>query len=186
MRVLVAVTGASGFPLAVSLIQTLKQKGVEIHLVASKNSQTVREYESDISLDKLKEMCDHHYEENAVHTRICSGGYPFDAMVVIPCSMKTLGLIAADIEDSAITRAVGVNLKMERKVILVPRDTPLTLIQLRNLVTAKEAGCSIVLPLVPYYNNPKTVQECTDYTTGRVLELIGIEHDKYKKWEVKK
>jgi 4-hydroxy-3-polyprenylbenzoate decarboxylase len=185
MRVLVAITGASGFPLATSLLKALKEYGVERHLVASKNAQKVREYETDVTLAQLKKMCEHHYDADATHTRICSGGYKIDAMVVIPCSMKTLGLIAAGIEDSAITRAVGVNLKMERKVVIVPRETPMTLIQLENLVKAKQAGCSVVLPLVPYYNNPKTVQECTDYTVGRVLELLGIDNDKYKKWEVK-
>ncbi len=185
MQILVAITGASGFPLAVSLLKALKEAGIERHLVVSANAQTVRKYETDYSQDDVKGMCEHYYDVDAIHTRICSGGYKFDAMVVIPCSMNTLAHIANGIENNAITRAVGINLKMERKVILVPRDTPMSLIQLENLVRAKRGGCSIVLPLVPYYNKPETIEECTDYTAGRVLELLNVEHDKYKKWDVK-
>ena len=184
MRVLVAITGASGLPIAVGLLKALKARNVERHLVVSEHAWKVLEYEGGgTSRKQLLALADKHYDANDIHTSICSGSFPMDAMVVVPCSINTLGHIANGIEHNAITRAAGVNLKQERTVILVPRDTPLSLPALRNLVAAKEAGCSIVPPMLCYYTKPKTVQDCTDYVVGRILELLGIEHKLYKKWE---
>lgn len=186
MRILVAVTGASGFPLAVKLLETLGNKKIERHLAITKNADKVREYETSLSREDVKKLCEQSYLPDAIHTSICSGSYPIDAMVVIPCSMNTLAKIANGIEDNAITRAVGVNLKQERKVILVPRETPLHLGPLKNLVKAKELGCSIVPPMLAHYTKPKTIGDAESFVIGRVLELLGIEHDLYTKWRVEK
>ncbi|MBN3037532.1 MAG: UbiX family flavin prenyltransferase [Candidatus Diapherotrites archaeon] len=176
MRILVAVTGASGFPLATTLLKALE--GHERHVIISRSAGLVAEHEGG-SIDGLYE---HKHDEDAVDAPVCSGSFQLDAMVIVPCSMNTLAKVANGIEDNAITRSAGVNLKQEKKVILVPRETPLNLIQLRNLVKAKEAGCSIVPPLIAYYPKPETVQDCTNHITGRVLELLGIEHNLYTRW----
>lgn len=181
MRILVAVTGASGFPIAQTLLQQLK--GNEIHLVVSEHAWEVAEYESGMKRKDIEKLATRTYDPNEIHASICSGSFPIDAMVVVPCSMNTLGHIANGIEHNAITRAAGVNLKQGRKVILVPRDTPLSLPALKNMVLAKEAGCSIVPPMLCYYTKPKTVQDCTDYVVGRILELLGLEHKLYLRWE---
>jgi 4-hydroxy-3-polyprenylbenzoate decarboxylase len=182
MKILIAVTGASGFPLATRLLGTLGKLKVERHLVVSKNAQKVREYETKLSEADVKKLCEHYYEPDAIYTSICSGSFDIDAMVVIPCSMNTLGQIANGIEDNAITRAAGVNLKMERPVVLVPRDTPLNLAHLRNLTKAKEIGCSIVPPMLCHYINPKSVEDLDNYVVGRVLEVLKIKHGLYEKW----
>lgn len=182
MKVLVAVTGASGFQLAARLLEVLGKMKAERHLVVSRNAQKVREYETKLSEADVKKLCEHYYEPDAVHTSICSGSFDLDAMVIIPCSMNTLGHIANGIEHNAITRAAGVNLKMERPVVLVPRETPLGLAHLRNLVKAKEIGCSIVPPMLCHYIKPKSVEDLEDYVVGRVLEVLGIKHELYEKW----
>lgn len=181
MRLLVAITGASGFPIAIRLLQALK--GNEIHLVVSKHAWDVLKYESSLSKEEVLKLAGHVYEPGEIYSSICSGSFPMDAMAVVPCSMNTLGHIANGIEHNAITRAAAVNLKQGRKVILVPRDTPLTLPALRNMVKAKEAGCTITPPVVEYYTKPKTVEDITDYIVGRIMELLGLEHDMYERWK---
>ncbi|MCK4327843.1 MAG: UbiX family flavin prenyltransferase [Candidatus Diapherotrites archaeon] len=181
MKIVVAVTGASGFPIAVRLLKELK--GNEIHLVVSDHAWDVLKYEECGSREDVTALATRVYDPNEIHTSICSGSFPVDAMVVVPCSMNTLGHIANGIEHNAITRAVGVNLKQERKVILVPRDTPLSLPALRNMVKAKEAGCSIVPPMLCYYTKPKTIDDLTGYTVGKILEMLGIGHELYERWD---
>jgi len=182
MRVLVAITGASGFPLAVRLLKKLGEAGVERHLVVSANARKVMEDESDLDESSLKKLCEHWYEPGDTHASICSGSYPMDAMIVIPCSMNTLAHVANGIEHNAITRAVGVNLKQERRVVLVPRETPLSLPALENLVKAKQAGCSIVAPVLCYYIKPTKIRDLEDYVVGRIFELMELKHELYKKW----
>lgn len=183
MKIIVAITGASGFPLAIRLLDELGNKKIERHLVVSENARVVMEKESKLSLDDLRALSEFWYEPKDVGSKICSGGFSVDGMVVIPCSMNTLAKIANGIEDNAITRAASVNLKQERPVILVPRDTPLTLPQLENMVKAKRAGCSIVPPVMNYYIKPKSIMDLENYIIGRIFELLRIEHSLYKKWE---
>jgi len=180
MKVLTAITGASGFPLAVRFLKELENNNIERHLVISRNAKKVQQYEG-FQTDILAE---HVYDEKDTHASICSGSFPVTAMVVIPCSMNTLAHIANGLEHNAITRAAAVNLKEERSVVLVPRDTPLSLPALKNMVKAKEAGCSIVPPMLCYYNRPETVSDCTDFVVGRVLDVLDIEHKLYRRWEM--
>ncbi len=175
-----AITGASGFPLAVQLLKALK--GNEIHLVVSEHAWMVMEYESGMAKGDVLKLAGHVYGPDEIYSPICSGSFPMDAMVVVPCSMNTLGHIANGIEHNAITRAAAVSLKQERKVVLVPRETPLTLPALRNMVKAKEAGCTIIPPMVEYYTKPKSVEDITGYIVGRIMELLGMEHSLYKRW----
>lgn len=182
MKILVAATGASGFPLTTTLLTALEKAGVERHLVLSDHTQKVIEYEGNPEKADLKGLCEHYYHPEDIHTSICSGSFPLDGMVIVPCSMNTLAKVAQGIEDNAISRAAAVNLKQERRVLLVPRETPLTLPQLKNMVRAKEAGCSIVPPVLAYYTGPQTVQDLTNYIVGRILELLRIPHDLYQYW----
>ena len=180
MRILVAITGASGFPIAIRLLQALK--GNEIHLVVSEHAWDVLKHESNLSKGDVLKLAGKVYGPDEIHTSICSGSFPMDAMVVVPCSMNTLGHIANGIEHNAITRAAAVNLKQGRKVILVPRETPLTLPALRNMVKAREAGCVIAPPVVEYYTKPMDVDGMTGYFVGRIMELVGLEHGLYERW----
>ncbi|MCD4740421.1 UbiX family flavin prenyltransferase [archaeon] len=186
MKVLVAITGASGFPLAVKTLKELGKKEIERHLIVSKNAHKVREQETELTSEQIEQLCEHYYKPDAIHTSICSGSYPINAMIIVPCSMNTLAKIAGGIEDNAITRAAGVNIKQERKVILVPRETPLHLAALKNMVKAKQQGCSIVPPMLAHHTKPKTIENSENFVIGKILELLGIEHTLYQEWNVKK
>lgn len=181
MKILVAITGGSGYPLAIRLLEELGKKGIERHLVMSRNAEKVREYECEGTTPEYEKK----YEPESIHEKICSGSYPIDAMIVIPCSMNTLAKIASGIEDNAITRAAGVNLKQERRVILVPRETPMNLAHLRNLVKAKEQGCSIVPPMLTHYTKPKTIEDMENQIIGRILQLLNIKNTLYTEWSGK-
>lgn len=182
-KLLVAATGASGFPLTISLLQAIAEKPVETHLVVSEHAWEVLKHESNKEKKEVLELADKTHDPKDISSSICSGSFKINGMVIVPCSINTLGHIANGLEHNAITRAAGVNLKQERKVVLVPRDTPMTLPALKNMVKAKEAGCSILPPMLEYYTQPKKVEECTDYITGRILELLDIQHDLYKRWK---
>jgi polyprenyl P-hydroxybenzoate/phenylacrylic acid decarboxylase-like protein len=183
MRVLVAITGASGAVLGKRLLEELRRdKKIETHLIISEAAKLVVEDELG-SVDAVEKLADRVYGERDIGAAVASGGsFGVDAMVIVPCSMKTLSAIANGYADNLITRAADVALKQERKLVLVPRETPVNLVHLRNMVKAKEAGASIVLPLVSYYNKPKTVGDMTDFVVGKILELLGTEHELYGRW----
>lgn len=183
-RLLVAVTGASALPLSVRFLEVLKEKKIERHLVVSHHAQDVQECElkKNISWDCL---CEKMYQDDDISSCVCSGSYPIDGMVIIPCSMNTLAHIAHGIEDSVITRAAGVHLKQERKLILVPRETPLSLIHLENMLLAKKSGCSIVFPTLAFYFSPQSIEDMMEFIIGKILELFSIEHSLYPLWTEK-
>ncbi len=131
----------------------------------------------------MEGLAAHVYAPNDFSASVASGSHLFDALVVIPCSMGTLSGIACGSSDTLITRCADVCLKEKRRLILVPRETPLSLIQLRNMVAASEAG-AVILPACPaFYSQPKSLAELVDVLVGRVLDLLGLENDLYKRWE---
>lgn len=182
-KIIVAVTGASGFQLAFNLLGELKKKKIETHVIVSNAADKVREYETSISKKDIEKLSDFSYKEESIHTRICSGSFDSDGMIVIPCSMKTLGFISNGIDANSIARAAGVQLKSGKKVVLVPRETPMNLAQLRNLVSASEIGCKIVFPMMCHYIKPENVEDMEDYIIGRILEILGVKHEKYRRWD---
>ncbi len=174
MKILVAITGASGIPLAIHFLHTLKNLEIERHLIVSHHAQEVCKFEHDKPDILWQEYCEYYYKEEDISAAVSSGSYPLDAMVVIPCSMNTLAQIASGIESNLITRAVAVNLKQERKVILVPRESPLSLIHIENLRQSKLAGCSIIFPTLAFYFDPKTIEDLIAHTTGKIFDLLNI------------
>jgi len=177
MKIIVGVTGASGAVMAQRLVELLadKNKGHEVHVVVSTAAQKIAKIEG-------AEVKATHAPDD-FNAPFASGSYDFDAMIIVPCSMKTLSCVANGYSDNLITRAADVALKQERKLILVPRETPLNLVHLRNLVKAKEAGASIVMPVLSFYNKPKTLEDAVDFVMGRVLDLLGLENNLYKRWK---
>jgi 4-hydroxy-3-polyprenylbenzoate decarboxylase len=182
MKLLVAITGASGLPLAIRFLEILGKYNIERHIIISEHAKEVQKYEQQIEID-WQQLYEKQYKENEIWSSVCSGTYPIDGMVVIPCSMNTLAAIAHGLENNAITRAVSVNLKQQRRVILVPRETPLSLTHIENLRLAKLAGCSIVLPTIAFYFQPKTIDDLLNHIAGKILELFNISHDLYPSWQ---
>lgn len=183
MKVVVGVSGASGAILAKRLLEVLKSLGCEVHLVISDGAKLIIDYE--LAGEDLSRLADYSYSDSDFYAGIASGSFSVDAMVVIPCSMKTLSQIACGNADNLICRAADVCLKQERNVILVPRETPLNLIHLKNMVAAKEAGCSILPPVMAFYSKPKTIDDMVYFICGRVLDLLGVENDLFRRWDGK-
>ncbi len=180
-RIVVGVTGASGVVLAQRLLTVLK--GVETHLIVSEAAELV--IKEELKGFNLSSLASYTHSPRDLSSPLSSGSYPVDGVVVIPCSMKTLGAIASGVTDNLITRAVDVSLKEGRRVVLVPRETPLSLIHLRNLLLCKIAGCVILPPLLSFYPEPKSVEDTIDFVVGRVLDSLGIENNLYKRWKIR-
>jgi 4-hydroxy-3-polyprenylbenzoate decarboxylase len=180
-KIVVAITGASGAIYAKLLLQKLQQLSSQINEVAivmSDNAKQVWQFELDnTDYDQLPYKI---YAKHDFMAPFASGSARFDTMVIVPCSMGTLGRIAGGISDDLITRAADVILKERRKLILVARDMPLNLIHIRNMKTLTEAG-AVICPAIPsYYSKPRTVEEVAMTVVNRVIDLIGLEHESYR------
>jgi 4-hydroxy-3-polyprenylbenzoate decarboxylase len=181
-RVLVCLTGASGAIYGVRLLRALKGEGHEVHLIVSKWGEETLKYETDMSSVTLSREVDFVYGENDLTAGPASGSFPIDAVVIIPCSMKTLAGIAHGYADNLIARAADCSLKERRTLILVPRESPLNLIQIRNMAAVTEAG-AIVIPASPaFWAKPQTIGELVDSVVERVLAHLGVTQDSAAKW----
>jgi 4-hydroxy-3-polyprenylbenzoate decarboxylase len=182
-RIIVGITGASGAVYGVRLLEVLKKASFETHLVVSAAGKVVVEHECGISFNQLTAMAAQTYEVDDFTAAIASGSFSTRAMVVAPCSMKTLGLIANGIADNLLIRAAECAMKEGRKLILVPRETPLTAVHLENML--KLARLSVhILPASPgFYHLPSTLAEATDMVVGKVCDLLGVEHRLFTCWE---
>jgi 4-hydroxy-3-polyprenylbenzoate decarboxylase len=182
-KIIVAITGASGSIYAKLLLDKLLQlqnQVTEVAIVMSDNAKQVWEFE----LDNTSHTEYHFkiYAKNDFMAPFASGSAKFDTMVIVPCSMGTLGRIASGVSDDLISRAADVILKERRRLILVARDTPLNLIHIRNMQTVTEAG-GIICPAVPsYYSKPKTIEDLAMTVVNRVIDLIGLENESYR-WD---
>ncbi|GAA4102454.1 UbiX family flavin prenyltransferase [Mucilaginibacter panaciglaebae] len=180
-KIVIAITGASGSIYAKLLLQKFQQLDsqiAEVAVVMSDNAKQVWQFELD-NQDYGK-FPFKFYAKNDFMAPFASGSAKFDTMVIVPCSMGTLGRIAGGISDDLITRAADVMLKERRKLILVARDTPFNLIHIRNMATVTEAG-AIVCPAVPsFYNKPKTVEEVALTVVNRIIDLMGLESESYR------
>ncbi len=180
MRIVVAVTGASGAPIAERLLEVLKANKHQVYLILSKNGEALIRAEAD--LEKVKSYVDRIFREDDLKAPLSSGSFSVDSMVIVPCSMKTLAAIANGMEENLIVRAALVSLKQRRKLVLVPRETPLAEPHIINMLKATRAGAIVLPPVLTFYHSPKTIQDLIDFIVGRVLEILGIEHNLYKRW----
>lgn len=180
MKILLAATGASGALYLQRLLDLLSPEEHEIHLIYSAYSRQVIAEELG-SLRVPKGVTEH--SDRSMNVPFASGSSLFDAMVVVPCSMGTLGRIAHGISDSTLLRAADVFLKERWKLILVPRETPWNLIHARNIVAVMEAG-AIVLPACPgFYNRPETVEAVADTVVSRILDQLGVANPIAQRWK---
>ncbi|MDD5111031.1 MAG: UbiX family flavin prenyltransferase [Candidatus Altiarchaeota archaeon] len=182
MKIAVAITGASGIIIGRRLVEELVKRKHEVHLIISKGAREVARYEDNTDLKKAEKAASRLYDEKDMAAPLASSSFAIDAMVVAPCSLKTLSGIANGYADSLITRAAENCLKMNWKLVVCPRDTPLSLPALENMVKLKTAGALIVPPNMAYYHKPKTVDDVTDFFVGKILDALEMGHNLYKKW----
>lgn len=182
MRLVVAITGASGVIYGIRLLQVLRDKSVETYLILSKWAERVIAAETEWSVAEVKRSACFCYDVNDLAVPIASGSFKVEGMVIAPCSMKTLSAIANGYTDNLIARSADVTLKEKRKLILVPRETPLNVIHIRNMLKAAQAGAIIIPPIPAFYNKPKTVDDIINHTVGKILDCLGIEHNLFKSW----
>jgi len=176
MKIVVALTGASGSIVGVKLIEELKKRKIEVITLISKYGKKVIEEEIDL---KIKP----NYQEDDFFSPIASSSQKIDAFVICPCSMKTLSAIANGYSDNLITRLADICLKMKIKLILCVRETPYNLIHIENMKKVTLAG-GVVMPLnIAYYFKPKSVEDITNFFVGKILDLLSIENDLYKRWK---
>jgi 4-hydroxy-3-polyprenylbenzoate decarboxylase len=182
MKLVIAATGASGTIYLQRLLEQIDCTTHQVHLIMSAHAKQVAEQE----IDKLNVPAGvRQHSEFDLNVPFVSGSAQFDAMVITPCSMATIGRIAAGSSDSALLRAADVFLKERRKLILVPRETPWSLIHARNVATLIEAG-AIVLPAIPsFYSRPKSVTEIVDTVVWRILDQIGLPSSQAYRWKDK-
>jgi 4-hydroxy-3-polyprenylbenzoate decarboxylase len=182
VRIVVGITGASSPALGVRTLEALAGAGVETHLVISTGAYRTIKLESDRSLEEIRALAREVHDARNLAAPIASGSFPTDGMVIAPCSMKAVSAVAYSSGDDLVARSADVTLKEDRKLVLVPRETPLHLGHLRNLVRAAELGAAIVPPVIGHYYRPATVDDIVDQIVGKVLDQFRIEHTLYERW----
>lgn len=183
-RIIVAISGASGAVYGTRLLQVLHaMAGVETHLVVSDAGWRNLDQEQGMRRVAVEALADHLHDAHDVGASIASGSFLSSAMVVAPCSMRTLAAVAHGLADTLITRAADVVLKERRRLVLMVRESPLHLGHLRNMVSVTEMGAIICPPMPAFYQRPQSVAELVDGSVARVLDLLDLPHDLAPRWD---
>ena len=181
--ILIGITGASGSIYGIRLLEFFKKSDINLILIVSESAKKIIEYETNYTYDRIKLLAEKAYENDDLLAGPASGSYPVDAMIIIPCSMKTLSAICQGYGDTLISRAASCMLKENKLLILTPRETPVDLPFLKNMLNAKKAG-AVVLPAMPgFYHQPNTIDELVDFIVGKILDQLKVTHSLYKKWK---
>lgn len=181
-RLIVGITGATGFVYGMKLLQLLKETDVESHLVITKAAELTRTYETDFSAEEVRALADVVYPISDVGAAIASGSFRTMGMVVAPCSIKTLSEIATGVTGNLLTRSADVCLKERRRLVLLIRETPLHAGHLKNMLAVTEAGGIIAPPVPAFYSRPASLDDLVTHTMGRVLDLFDLETAGLRRW----
>jgi flavin prenyltransferase len=181
-RMIIGISGATGVVYGVRLLQVLKRQGIETHLVVTKAGEMTRAYETDLSVQQLRDLADVWYPVNDVGAAIASGSFRTMGMIIAPCSIRTMSEIAQSITSNLLTRAADVVLKERRRLVLMLRETPLTAGHLKNMLAVTESGGIIAPPVPAFYIRPQTIEDLIDHAVGRVLDLFDIEMEGVQRW----
>jgi len=180
MEIVVAITGASGVIIGARLLEVLaKQEAHQVHLLVSRGAEAVLAHEigTEVALPAA-----HRWAADDLTAPIASSSRAPEAMIVAPCSMKTLSAIAHGYTDDLIGRTAEIMLRLGRPLVLMPRETPLSLPAIENMRQAKLAGAIILPPVMAYYHQPQTVDDVTNFFVGKALDVLGLEHNLYRRW----
>ena len=183
IKIIVGITGSSGVIYGIKLLYFLKKSEIETHIVLSKWAEKNIEIETDESVVEVKKLASFEYKENDMAASISSGSFKTDGMIIIPCSMKTLASIANGYDDNLISRAASVTIKENRKLVIVPRETPLSQIHLSNMLKLAKIGVTILPAMPGFYHRPKTINDLILHIVGKTLDQFEINNEVFKRWK---
>lgn len=190
-RLIVAITGASGAVYGITLVQELLARNYELHLIVSEPAKIVIEQElnwgkvsqwADVFYRKLPGNMVYH-ENSDIAAPVASGSFITSGMIIVPCTMSTVAAVANGLSSNLIERAADVMIKEKRPLLLVPRETPLSVVHLTNMLKLAQMGVQIVPAMPGFYHQPQTVTEMVNFVVGKVMDSMGISHDLYKRYE---
>jgi len=189
-KYIVGITGASGSIYGVRLIEELIKKDNEIYLLITKNGRKVLEYEVEINFEEWIQNINKNKNKNKLKlcaiddmfSPIASGSFKTDGMIIVPCSMGTLSKISCGTSDNLLIRAADVIIKEKRKLILIPRETPLSSIHLKNMLFLSDLNVMIIPPMPAFYQKPKTIEDIVSATVGRILVSLNVDSDLCHEW----
>ncbi|WP_139906170.1 UbiX family flavin prenyltransferase [Clostridium thermarum] len=187
-KIVIGITGASGSIYAVRLIEELLKNDVDLYIICTETGKKVMEFETGIAIDEWIEnlrKCSNniHLEDiNNLFSNVASGSFKFDSMIVLPCSMGTLAEISSGLAKNLLCRAADVALKENRRLIIVPRETPFNAIHLENMLKLSKLGVTILPAMPGFYHKPATMEDLVNFVIGKILDSISIENTLFKKW----
>ena len=182
MKIIVAITGATGAIYGVRILQRLREAGVETHLVISRWGARTLLHETPFAREQVEELATETYAPADMGAAISSGSFRTDGMVIAPCSAKTLAAVAHGFGENLVHRAADVILKERRRLVLVVREAPLSDIHLENMLKLSRMGAVVLPPMPAFYNHPRTVDDVVDHTVARVLDQFGLEVSGAERW----
>jgi len=183
MRIVVGMTGGSCTLYGVALLKALDQLNIETHLIVSRMGAYVAEHECGLTLPELRAMATRYYENDDLAAAVSSGSFKTDGMVIIPCSMNTLAAVASGISSNLVQRAADVTIKERRRLVLVPRETPLSPIHLENMLKLARLGVTIMPASPGFYQKPQNIGDLVSIMVGRTLDQLGIDSGLFERWE---
>ncbi len=182
MKLIIGITGSTGVIYGIRLLETLKKLNVETHLIMSEWATKCLGMETDYSPDQVKSLANTVSDEHNMAASISSGTHKVDGMIVAPCSMKTLSSIANGYDETLVARSAAVTIKEGRKLVLMVRETPLSAINLENMLKLARLGIVILPPVTEFYTKPKSIDDIVNHGVGKCLDQFDLEHDLYPRW----
>lgn len=182
MKLLISITGATGAIYGIRLLEALKNTEHHTALIISRWAEKTIEVETSYTVDEVKALADVVYDEDNLMAAVSSGSYGIDATIIAPCTMKTVAGIANGFSENLIIRTADVALKERRPLILMVRETPISLIHLKNMTAVTEAGGILLPPMPAFYHQPQTIEDIVDQSVGKALDILHIEHHLFQRW----
>ncbi len=182
MKLIIGITGSTGVIYGIRMLEVLKKLKVDTHLIMSEWAIKCISMETEFSLDHVKSLATSTSDAKNMASSVSSGTHKVDGMIVAPCSMKTLSAIANGYDDTLVARAAGVTIKESRKLILMVRETPLSAINLENMLKLSRLGVVILPPVTEFYTKPKTIDDIINHGVGKCLDQFDLDHSLYPRW----
>jgi flavin prenyltransferase len=181
-RIIVGISGASGIIYGIRLLEVLKEIAIETHLIMSEWAERILALETDYDPAYVTGLAAARYENRDLAAPVSSGSFMTAGMVIAPCSMKTLAGIAGGYSQNLLERAADVTIKEGRKLVLMPRETPLSPIHLENMLKLARIGVAIAPPMPAFYIKPQNIRELVDHQVGKIIDRLGLQHRPFKRW----